>query len=130
MQEIGSGPSYRVEVDMPKNRIYLWFFGEAVNDASVAGLLEAVKGACDLMKPGFTGLADFTDMKLMGLPDVAQKTQTLLMEAGLRKLASVWDHESFAKIIVDSSAQKVKSGEYSERRRVFKNRVEAEAWLA
>lgn len=130
MQEIGSGPSYRVEVDRPKNRIYLSFFGDAVNDASVTGLLDAVKAACDLMKPGFTGLADFTEMGLLGLPDVAQKVQITLLDAGLRKLASVWDHQSFAKVVVDSSAQKVKSGEFSEKRKVFKNRVEAEAWLA
>ncbi len=130
MQEIGSGPSYRVEVDTLKNRVYFSFFGDAVNEASVAGLLDAVKAGCALMKPGFTGLADFTEMNLLGLPDVAQKVQETLLEAGLRKLASVWDHESFAKVIADSSAQKVMSGEYSERRKVFKNRAEAEAWLA
>ena len=129
MQEIGSGPSYRLEVDIPKNRIYLSFFGDALSDASVVGLLPAVKAACDLMKPGFTALADFTEMKLLGLPDVAQKVQISISNAGVRKVASVWGHESFAKIVVNSSAEKVKGGEYSERRKVFKDRAEAEAWL-
>ncbi len=129
MQEIGSGPSYRVEVDKAQNRIYFSFFGDAVSESSVVGLLDAVKAGCALMKPGFTGLADFTEMKLLGLPDIVQKVQMILLNAGLRKLASVWDHESFAKIVVDSSAQKVKSGEYSEKRKVFKSRAEAEAWL-
>jgi hypothetical protein len=130
MQEIGSGPNYRVEVDTATNRIYLRFIGDIVSDAQVTGLPEAVKVACAAVKPQFTTLADFTEMKLLGLPDVVQQLQMTLLNAGLRKLASVWDHETFAKMVVDSAAQKVKSGEYSERRKVFKNRIEAEAWLS
>ncbi len=129
MQEIGSGPSYRVEIDAAKNRVYFSFFGDAVSMASAAGLLEATAAACGLMKPGFTGLADFTKMNLLGLADLAQKVQMTLLNAGLRKMASVWDRDSFAKIVVNSSAESVKSGEYSEKRRLFKDRVEAEAWL-
>jgi hypothetical protein len=130
MREIGSGPNYRVEVDTAKNRIYLRFLGDIVSEAAVAGLQEAVSAACAIVKPQFTTLADFTEMKLLGLPDIVQQLQMTLLNAGLRKLASVWDHETFAKIVVDSAAQKVKSGEYSERRKVFKNKIEAEAWLS
>ena len=86
-------------------------FGDALSDASVVGLLPAVKAACDPTKPGFTALADFTEMKLLGLPDVAQKVQISISNAGVRKVASVWGHESFAKIVVNSSAEKVKGGE-------------------
>ena len=129
MKEIASGPSYRVQLDAVKNRIYLSFFGDAVGEASVAGFVDAVKAACALMKPGFTSLADFTEMKLLGLPDIVQQAQLTLLNAGLQKLASLWDHETFAKMVVDSSAEKVKSGEYSEKRKVFTDRVEAEAWL-
>ncbi len=130
MQEIGSGPNYRVEVDTAKNRIYLRFIGDIVSEAQVTGLLEAAEAACATMKPQFTTLADFTEMKLLGLPDVTQQLQMTLLNAGLRRLASVWGQETFAKLVVESSAQKVKSGEYSERRKVFKNRIEAEAWLS
>jgi hypothetical protein len=129
MQEIGIGPNYRVEVDTAKNRIYFWFFGDAMNASGVAGLPEAAKAACALMKPSFTGLADFTGMKMLGVPDVVHQVQATLLNAGLRKVASVWNEESFAKFVVDSSAQKLKSGEYDEKRKVFKDRVEAEAWL-
>jgi hypothetical protein len=129
MKEIGSGPSYRVEVDTLKNRIYFSFFGDALGEASVAGLIDAVEAACALMKPGFTSLADFTEMKLLGLPDVARETQVTISHAGVRKVASIWNHESFAKIVVDSSAEKVMSGEYSEKRKVFTDRAEGEAWL-
>ncbi len=129
MKEIGSGPTYRIMIDKTKNRIYFSFFGDLVKDASVAGLLDATKASSALMEPGFTALADFREVNLLGLPDIAQKVQMTLLEAGLRRVASVWSHESFAKIIIDSSAQKAGSGMYSEKRKVFKDEVEAEAWL-
>lgn len=129
MQEIGSGPNYRVEVDTAKNRIYFWFFGDVVQVSGAAHLPNDTKAACDLMRPGFTSLADFTGMKMLGVPDVVHQVQATLLSAGLRKVASVWNAESFAKFIVDSSAQKLKSGEYDAKRRVFKDRSEAEAWL-
>src|SRR5271157_2302649 len=105
MQEIGSAPNYRVEVDTATNRIYLRFIGDIVSDAQVTGLPEAVKAASAIVKPQFTTLADFTEMQLLGLPDVVQQLQMILLSAGLRKLASLWDHETFAKIVVDSAAQ-------------------------
>jgi len=129
MKEIGAGPHHRVEVDTAKNRIYLSFFGDALSDAAAAGLRDSIQVAISLMRPGFTALGDFTEMKLMGLPDVALQLQTSLSNAGVRKAASVWSHESFAKMLVDSSAQKVKGGEYVAKRKVFNNRAEAEAWL-
>jgi hypothetical protein len=128
MKEIGAGPHHRVEVDTAKNRMYLTFFGDALRDAAAAGLRDEIQAAIALMKPGFTALGDFTEINLLGLPDIVQQLQATILNAGVRIAASVWSHESFAKIIVDSSAQKV-SGEYSERRKVFKNRVEAQAWL-
>ena len=129
MKEIGTGPHHRVEVDTAKNRIYMTFFGDALSDAAAAGLRNSLQASIALMKPGFTALGDFTEMNLMGLPDVARDLQTTLLNSGIRKAASVWSHESFAKMLIDSSAQKVKEGEYSAKRKVFKNRAEAEAWL-
>ncbi|MGO9116503.1 MAG: hypothetical protein ACLQPD_02715 [Desulfomonilaceae bacterium] len=129
MKEIGAGPHHRVEVDTAKNRMYLTFFGDALSDAAAAGLQDGVQAEIAILKPGFTALGDFTEMNLLGLPDIVQQLQATFLNAGVRKAASVWSHESFAKVLVDSSAQKVKSGEYSDRRKVFKNRVEAEAWL-
>jgi len=128
MKEIGAGPHHRVEIDTAKNRMYLTFFGDALTDAAAVGLRDEIQAAIALMKPGFTALGDFTEMNLLGLPDIVQQLQMTLLNAGVRKAASVWSHESFAKVIVDSSAKKV-SGEYSDKRKVFKSRVEAEAWL-
>ncbi len=89
---------------------------------------EAVKKACALMKSNFTCLADFCDMKLLGVPDTVKEVQTILSSAGLGKIASVWNEESFAKFIVDSSAQKM-GEQYDQKRKIFNNRIEAESWL-
>ncbi len=51
------------------------------------------------------------------------------MDANVKKIASVWNTETFAKMIVDSSAQKVAGGAYDVRRKVFHDKTEAEAWL-
>jgi hypothetical protein len=129
MKEIEAGPHHRVEVDMAKNRLYLSFFGDALTDTHAAGLREGVQNAIALLRPGFTALGDFTEMNLLGLPDLVREVQMTIFNAGVRKSASVWNQESFAKIIVDSSAGKVKSGEYVKKRKVFTDRLEAEAWL-
>ncbi|MGO9120832.1 MAG: hypothetical protein ACLQPD_24880 [Desulfomonilaceae bacterium] len=129
MKEIEASPHYRVEVDTAKNRLYLSLFGDVLTDADVAGMLDGVQTAIDLLKPGFTAVGDFTGLNLLGLPDISQEVQRTLFNGGLRKVASVWSREGFAKIVVDSSARKVNSGHYSEKRKVFTSRVEAEVWL-
>lgn len=129
MQELGSGPNYRLAVDAGKNRIYVWAFGDILNTSGVAALPNDAKAACNTMKPGFTVLVDFTGVKLLGLPDMIQQLQSIMLEAGVRRITSVWSEESFAKFIVDSSAHKVKGGAYEEKRQAFMNRGEAEAWL-
>jgi len=130
MQEIGSGPNYRVSIDQAKNRIYMRFSGDILSAQAVSALPGDVKTGCDRLKSGFTCLADFTEMKLLGLPDLVTNVQATIMTAGVRKVASVWSDEGFAKFLIDSSAHKVSSGAYEEKRKVFKNAAEAEAWLS
>jgi hypothetical protein len=129
MQEIGSGAVYRIAIDQTKNRLYFWLFGDITSPSHADGMVEAVKTACNTLRPNFTVLVDFTEMKLLGLPDIVQKLQNMLMEAGLKKLASVWSGETFAKLVVDSSAHKAGGGAYDQKRQVFQNRAEAEVWL-
>ncbi|MBI5250332.1 MAG: hypothetical protein HY912_12630 [Desulfomonile tiedjei] len=129
MQEIGAGPNYRAAIDAGKNRVYFWCFGDVLNVAGVAGIADDAKTACGLMKSGFTVLVDFTGIKLFGVPDVLQKVQATVLDAGFRKIASVWTEDNFAKFVVDSSAHKLKDRGYEDRRGVFKDRAEAEAWL-
>ena len=129
MQEIGSGKNHRVAVDMSKNRIYLWFFGDAITAISLDLLPRNAKTARDMLKPGFTILADFTEMKLLGLTDQVTAVLGILGVAELRKAAEVWPKESFAKLVVNSLAQRVKDGAFAQKTRAFTNRAEAEAWL-
>ncbi len=112
MKEIEASPHYRVEIDTVKNRLYLSLIGDVLTDADVAGMLDGIQTGIDLLKPGFTAVGDFTELNLLGLPDISQEVQTTLFNGGLRKVASVWSREGFAKIVVNSSAGKVKSGQY------------------
>jgi hypothetical protein len=129
MQEIGSDANYRVAADKTKNRLYLWALGEIMGSKGIEGMVPATKTACGVLKPGFTALVDFTEIKMLGVPDIVRELQETVMAAGLRKLASVWDRETFAKLVVDSSAQKVAGGAYDTKRMVFHSRAEAEPWL-
>jgi hypothetical protein len=129
IEEMGSGSNYRISIDKTKNRLYILVLGEAMTSSGVQGLVPAVKAGCAALKPGFTAVADFLEMTLLGLPDVVRDVQETIMAAGLRKLASVWHKETFAKMVVDQSAQKAAGGSLAEKRRVFHSRDEAEAWL-
>jgi hypothetical protein len=129
LEQIGSNLNYRASVDIIKNRVYLNFFGDILNTQGVDGLLPDISKAVARMKPGFTVLADFTEMTMLGLPDVVVSVQTTLAKTAMRKVASVWTEDTFAKMIVDTSAHKVGDGSYENKRRVFKNKAEADAWL-
>lgn len=129
MQEIGSGKNHRVAVDKSKNRIYLWFFGDAITVMNVDLLPGHAKTARDMLKPDFTILADFTEMKLLGLTDQVTAVLGILGVADLHKAAEVWPKESFAKFVVNSLAEQVKDGAFAQKTRAFTSRVEAEAWL-
>jgi hypothetical protein len=129
MQEIGSGKNHRVAVDISKNRIYFWFFGDALAAVNLDLLPRDARTARDMLKPDFTILADFTEMKLLGLTDQVTAVLGILGVEDLRKAAEVWPQESFAKFVVNSLAQKVKDGAFAKKTRAFKDRAEAEAWL-
>lgn len=128
MEEIGSGLNYRLTVDKLKNRMYLWCFGELMSAAANEPMVSHVRDACTVLNPGFTVLADFLEVKLLGLPDITQRVQTALLNGGVGKVATVWNKESFSKLVVDSSADKIGDA-YAAKRKAFANRAEAESWL-
>jgi len=128
MDDLASGPNYRIAADRLKNRLYFWFFGSIMKPEANARLGHDTREACGRMKPGFTALVDLMGLTMLGLPDMAQRFQSTLLKAGVTKVASVWDKASFSKIIVDSSAQKL-GEDYAERRKTFFDRAEAETWL-
>jgi len=128
MTEIGSGANYRVGVDPMKNRMYFSYFGEIMSAEANAHMVSHAEDACRHLTPGFTVLADFLGVKMLGLPDVAQRVQLALLNGGVGKVASVWNKASFSKLVVDTSAQKVGDA-YSDKRKTFFDLAEAEAWL-
>ena len=128
MIEIGSGANYRIAVDTMKNRLYFSFFGDLMRAEDGAHLLKHTDEALRKLKPGFTMLGDMVGVKMLGLPDVALQVQTILVEAGVSRIAAVWSRESFSKLVVESSAQKVGAA-YTDKRKSFTDVAEAEAWL-
>ncbi len=128
MEEIGSTGNVKVAVERAKNRILLTFTGDILHTSAVAPVSDMTRRACDQLEPRFDCLADFTGMKLLSLTDFATNIQAELMRAGVRKVAALWSYESFAKIIVEKSAEKV-GREYVSRRKSFMDRAEAEKWL-
>lgn len=128
MEEIGSTGNVKVAIDRTKNRVLLTFTGDILHSAAVEPVPDIMRKACEQLNPRFACLADFTGMKLLSLTDFALNIQHELMQAGVRKVAAVWSYESFAKIIVEKSAEKVGS-EYASRRKSFMDRVDAEKWL-
>ncbi len=129
MIAVGSGKNYSISVDTSNNRIHFKFVGQLTDAEGNKSIVEDTKKACAMLKPGFSALSDFSEAGALSLPDFAKQTQTALLEAGIGKMASVWKDESFAKVVIDSSAQKVGEGGYAERRRVFRDMASAEAWL-
>lgn len=128
MREIGSTKNFRIAVDSSKNRLYLIVSGDALKANENLEAPVIIERACAQLKPGFTCLADHTQLSLFGLPDVAAQIQSAMMRAGVRKVASVWPSESFAKIVVKSAGDQTGDA-YTAKRKYFTDLGSAEAWL-
>ncbi len=128
MIETARGLNYVMRIDTSKNRLRVKFFGDITDPAENKDIPANVKDACTRLAAGFTCLADFTEVGLFGLPDIAQQVQETLAVVHVRKVASVWSKEGFAKIVVQRSADHAAGG-YAEKRKVFSDMAEAEAWL-
>jgi hypothetical protein len=128
MMEVASTKNFRIAVDLPKNRLYLIVSGDALKANENLEAPAFVEKACAQLKPGFTCLADHTQLSLFGLPDVAAQIMSAMMRAGLRKVASVWPSESFAKIVVKSTGEQT-GDSYTAKRKFFSDLGSAEAWL-
>jgi hypothetical protein len=117
-----------VKVDQTKNRLYTELFGELFERQKFVNLPTEIREACSMLKPGFTCVADFKEVTLFALPDIATGVQKALLEEGVRKVASVWGEQLLAKLSINKAADS--SGDaYVDRRKVFTDKAEAEAWL-
>lgn len=128
MIETARGQNYVMSIDTQKNRVRVRLIGDLVDAAANNDLPAHLMDACSRLAPGFTCLADFTEIGLLGLPDIVREVQETLVKADLRKIASVWTKEGFAKVVIQRAAEQTGAG-YSEKRKVFSDLGEAEAWL-
>ncbi len=128
MKDIGSTKNFQIAIDPSRNRLHLTVSGEALRANENEDAPRLVEQACAQLRPGFTCLADHTQLKLFGLPDIAARIMSVMMRAGVRKVASVWPDESFAKLVVGTAAKE--TGEaYASRRQSFTDLDSAKAWL-
>ena len=128
MTIVTSSDRYIVKVDETKNRLYLEMNGDVYELHKFENLPSEMRKACRMLQPGFTCLADFKEVTLFALPDVAAAVQKAILEEDVRKVASVWGEQLLAKMSINKAADS--SGDaYVDRRKVFTNRAEGEAWL-
>ena len=126
--ETARGLNYAMQVDIARNRLEIQFFGDLTDPKENENIPSETRDASERLTKGFTCLADFTKVGLLGLPDIAKQVQETLVQCGVGKVASVWSTEGFAKLVIQRSANQA-SGGYSEKRKVFSDLGEAEAWL-
>lgn len=128
MTIVASSDFYALRSDTLKNRVYLELKGEVFERSKFESIPTQVREVCRSLKPGFTCVADFKGVTLFALPDIAAEVQKVLLEEGVRRVASVWGEQLLAKLALDKAADKA-GDTYVDRRKVFTDRAAAEAWL-
>ncbi|MBI5571421.1 MAG: hypothetical protein HY914_15870 [Desulfomonile tiedjei] len=124
MKTVASHDFYEIAVDGAKNRIHLTNRGSWTSTKQIEGWLDDLAAAAKLCTPGFTALIDWTQSTGILLTDRVAEAQQLLMKAGLRKAARLFDRETFLKYQMDQVSQQTGFPVES-----FFDRREAEAWL-
>ena len=119
---------YRMLVDDRKNRILFEAWGDIVEPAHFVHFAEDWQNVCAHMKPGFTVLGDYTRTGAFFLKDSFSKGMKAIYDAGVRKVAVFWGTQVLGKMTTELSAAAA-SSEYAAKRKSFKTRAEAEAWL-
>ena len=124
MKIVASREFYSVAVDGSKNRIHLANRGSWTNAKQIDGWLDDLSAATKLCTPGFTALIDWTQSTGILLTDRVAEAQKLLVKAGMRKAARLFERETFLKYQMDQVSQQTGFPVES-----FFDRREAEAWL-
>ncbi len=124
MRTVARTDRYVYEADLEKNRGYITLHGTWTNVGEVPEVLEDLEKLSSTLRPGFTVLCDFFDVKATALPDIFQKGSQFLVTAGMKKFAALHERQTFmqAQMSHASKGQGFPG-------RVFYNRAEAEAWL-
>ncbi len=125
LEKVTSNSYYEISVDAEKNRIFLTIKGFWQTEELVPGFIADIDAAARQVKPGFTALANLTQMK----PPPARvgaihvQAQRLLLGNGLALAAEVID-DAILREVADDYAAETKI-----ERLVFDNLRDAEAWL-
>ncbi len=128
MRTVVAREGYRITVDDSRNRLLFEVWGDVVDHGLFATILEDWRKACSVVRPGFTLLADYTQVGVFALPQIWSEAQALIVSAGVEKSAVFWGKRVLGRYATEKAAQDA-STEYSMRRRSFETRAEAEAWL-
>ena len=124
MKTIASNEYYSVAVDTQKNRLFLSASGMWLKETEVKGFVADVKKGLDELRTNLTILIDARGMKGTSLPNLFVDAQKAGVAKGIKRVASVWDRESFFRFQADQIKQT--SGFPVQR---FAAMEEAEAWL-
>ncbi len=124
MKTVASNDYYTVGVDTQKNRLFLSATGMWIKEAEVKDFVTDVQTALDELQPSLTILIDGRGMQGTSLPDVFVDAQKAAVVKGIKRVASVYDRESFFKLQAEQIAQT--SGFPVQR---FGDMEEARSWL-
>ena len=124
MAVVASTPFYTISVDSVKNRMSLKVKGSWLKDSEVPTFLDDIRKGLDKCSPGFTIFMDVSEMGGTFLPDVLAEAQKMAIQAGVKKVGSVYEKETFFKMQAEQIAQK--TGFPVKR---FGKVQDAEAWL-
>jgi hypothetical protein len=126
MRTIAQTAHYTLMIESSKNRVY-WspkgFWDKTVNAAE---LLDNWRNALKLVSPGFTILADATQVKTL-LPEWAEifkQIQELMVKSGLSASAEILSQDTITKMQADRVSKQ--SGM---RKQNFASQADAEKWL-
>jgi hypothetical protein len=125
MKTIAARDTHDYRIDETINRGYATYQGKAWT--SVMDVPDAVEDfalLCRSLAPGYTLLADFSQLSATGQPDLFDKAHELMMSTGVGRVAVVHSGQNFLKSQLSSLSKKWKLPVRS-----FTDRTEAESWL-
>jgi hypothetical protein len=126
MKEIAKTNFYTIGIDTAENRLYLKVIGFWNDLSLVSNYPDDIKKASQELTPGFTVLADLTEMKPMPkeVGPLYERAQKILVKSGLKKTAEILPESAILKMQVKKFAR---SSEMPKAE--FHSKEEAEAWL-
>ena len=128
MKSVVEREHYRMSVDPPNNRISFEAWGDCVEPELFADFGDDWKKACSYVQPGFTVLGDYTQVGVFFVREAFAKGMEVIFESGVHKCAVFWGDGVLGKFTTEQAAE-LASPEYAAKRKSFKTREEAEAWL-